>query len=42
MMLSKIGEEYGFELTRACFSVMLKFSDELDTFTSFIEVIDLY
>ena len=37
---AKLGGTWGMPLSRATFSVMLKFSDSLSTFTSLIKDID--
>ena len=36
-MIARIGGEWGFKLTRACFAAMLKFSDNIDEFLSLAE-----
>ena len=39
-MISMIGREWGAKLTRACFGVMLKFSDDVEDFGKLMEAVD--
>lgn len=39
-MIARIGGDWGLKLTRACFAVMLKFSDNIEEFMKLTESVD--
>ena len=39
-VFARLGGEWGVKLTRAAFSVILKFADNVDAFMKLVEVVD--